>query len=267
VPELPDVAAFQQRFTECAAGRRVRAIHVHDRRAVADLSASALAPRLQGRRLVAARRHGKYLGIALDRDAPDAPHLVLHFGMTGDLRDHGDGDDVPRHARLTLDLDDAHHLTFLCRRRLCRARFAESFDAFVESKKLGPDALDETLDATAFLSLIEPRRGTVKGVLMDQSLVAGIGNEYADEILFHARVHPAAPMSSLDVRARRRLWRNLRRVLAYAAERGGREEQLPRAWLKTSRREGAPCPRCGTPIVHGHVAGRSTYHCPRCQQG
>jgi formamidopyrimidine-DNA glycosylase len=264
VPELPDVVEFQQRFEAAAAGRRIDRVHVHDAKAVAGISAAALAKRLRGMRLAGSRRHGKYLGIALDRDAPDAPHLILHFGMTGDLRGHG-GDEPPRHARLTLDLDNRAHLTFLCRRKLCRARLAESFDEFVAAQGLGPDALGDALDEERFQRLLEGRRGTVKSVLMKQSLLAGIGNEYADEILFHARIHPATPTDRLDSRARARLWRTLRRILSQAAARGGRTEALPRGWLKAQRKKGAQCPRCGTNIEHGQIAGRSTYHCPRCQ--
>lgn len=146
MPELPHVAAFKRYLDATGVGRRVEHTHVRDERVLEEVSRASLAQRLTGRRLAAARRHGKYLGVALDRDARDARHLVFHFAMTGELRRYSSKADEPPYAKLVLDLDDGGHLSFGCRRALCRVRLVEDFGRLTHERDLGPDALDPDLD-------------------------------------------------------------------------------------------------------------------------
>jgi formamidopyrimidine-DNA glycosylase len=128
---------------------------------------------------------------------------------------------------------------------------------------LGPDAL--LLGRTEFLELLERRRGGVKAALMDQGFIAGVGNIIADEVLWHARIHPRRRVESLDADERRRLFTQLRRVLREAVE-GYDYIPRKRSWLSGVRGlPGARCPRCKTPLGRATVAGRTTYFCPRCQ--
>ena len=264
MPELPHVAGFKDYADATAVGRTVRHTHVRDPRVLEQDPPRSLAAGLTGHRITAARRHGKFLGLALDDAGRDGVHLVLHFAMTGRLTAYDDPADEPKHTGLVLDLDDGRHLAFSCARRLCRARLAPSFEAFVEEKGLGPDALDPDLDADWFVERLERKRGGLKNALMDQSVLCGIGNEYADEILFHMALHPAVALDRLDPGDRRRLWETLRRVLATAAEAGGELERLPRGWLSRSREEGR-CERCGAALERARLGGRSAWYCPRCQ--
>jgi formamidopyrimidine-DNA glycosylase len=182
MPELPHVAGLQRYAEAVAVGRRVVHTRVGDRQALEQTTPAALARGVTGHHLAAARRHGKYLGLALD----------------------------------------------------------------------------ESLDRDWFLERLARKRGTVKNALMDQSLLAGIGSEYAGEILFQLGLHPGVALDDLDD-ARRR---ELRRVLAVGAERGGDTAALPRGWLSRGRAE-RRCPRCGGDLDKTEVAGRSTWFCPR----
>jgi formamidopyrimidine-DNA glycosylase len=136
-------------------------------------------------------------------------------------------------------------------------------DAWRIMGRPGPDALE--LDREGFLGLLAGRRGAIKPALMDQKLVAGIGNELSDEALWQARLHPRRPISSLSAKQRDRLFDALRRVLRESVRRG----RIPRrpGWLTAVRAERDPaCPRCSSRLRRTQVGGRSAYWCPRCQR-
>jgi formamidopyrimidine-DNA glycosylase len=153
---------------------------------------------------------------------------------------------------------------------LGRIGLADDADAFFRDEKLGPDALDPAFDLAAFEQAIDGRRRDVKSVLMNQALIAGVGNIYADEILFQARLHPHTPVTSLDERQRAELFAQLKKVLKKAIASGAGAEQslerLPDDYLLSHRDKGGKCPRCGGPIATLKAAGRTSYYCPRCQR-
>lgn len=267
MPELPHVAAFKQYVDATAIGRSVLHTHVRDERVLEGVTPASLGQRLTGHRLVASRRHGKYLGIALNEDERGAPHLVLHFAMSGGLERYADEADEPDYAVFVLDLGDGGHLAFTCKRMFCKVRLVDGFDRFVEKQGLGPDALDESLDAAWFADQLEGRRGTVKHVLMDQSLIAGIGNEFADEILFRNRLHPEAPVDRIGDDRLSALWRDLRETLGTAVDNSMDLDSMPGDWLLRVRdNDDARCPKCGGELEHRPIAGRSSYFCPDCQR-
>jgi formamidopyrimidine-DNA glycosylase len=189
--------------------------------------------------------------------------------MTGNLVHFRDEADEPPYDRVRFDFEDGGHLAYVNRRMLGRVGLAADADGFIEAEKLGPDALDPAFDLEAFNAVIGGRRRDVKSVLMDQALIAGIGNIYADEILFQARLHPKAAVTSLDDRHRAALFEQIKTVLKTAIDRGAGAEQfvdrLPDGHLLPHREKGGKCPRCGTPITTLKAAGRTSYFCPRCQ--
>lgn len=136
---------------------------------------------------------------------------------------------------------------------------------FVEAEGLCPDALDSRLDRAAFREMLAGRRGMVKSALTGQSLIAGIGNIYGDEMLFQAAIHPKAAARELDEQQANALYRAMRHVLRLAIERQADPERLPRSWLLPHRREGERCPRCGGSIERVKVSRRTGYFCPACQ--
>lgn len=265
MPELPDLAIFKRYLDATALHRKIAHVAVHEARIVAGSTAKALAKRLAGRRFEATDRRGKYLFVRLD----DGGWAVFHFGMTGFFAAYEDEADEPRHSRVRFDFADGGHLSYVNRRLLGEIRAVEDRDAFAAAKKLGPDALGEELDEETFRRLFSGKRGAVKGALMDQSLLAGIGNIFADEILFQAGLHPKTPLSALDAGAIGALYRVMRRVLETAVERGAGSERLvdrlPRGWLLPRRAENETCPRCGAGLNTVKVSGRTSYYCPECQ--
>lgn len=135
---------------------------------------------------------------------------------------------------------------------------------YVAQRGLGPDALDAALKRPQFEAALSGARGIIKSVLMDQGRIAGIGNLYSDEILYHAHVHPKTPVAAFDAAAWRRLYDATRAVLKEAIARGAEPERLPQDYLLRHRRSGDRCP-CGGEVEKTVIAGRSAYFCPHCQ--
>ncbi|MFQ5773603.1 MAG: DNA-formamidopyrimidine glycosylase [Kiloniellaceae bacterium] len=265
MPELPDVESFRRYLDATSLHRRIAHVHVADARILHGISARGLHRRLTGRRMEATRRHGKHLLARLD----DATWLTLHFGMTGRLKAFEDMADDPRYDRVRFDFEDGNHLAYENRRMLGRVGMADNVEAFIKAEGLGPDALDPAFDEAAFAAAVGKRRGLAKAALMDQTLLAGVGNIYADEILFQAGLHPKAKLQDLDAARLARLYRTMRAVLQTAIDRGAGSEELverlPPSYLLPHREKGAKCPRCGGAIQVLKISGRSACFCPRCQ--
>lgn len=265
MPELPEVEIFKRRLDATCLGRTITGASIRDRRIVAKSSPDRLAARLKGARLSASRRHGKYLLVALGK----AGWLVMHFGMNGSLRYFRKDDDDPAYDRLRLDFGRDHHLAYVNPRLLGRVELVADADAFIAQEKLGPDMLDASLGFAEFARAVAARKRDVKSVLMDQTVVAGIGNIYSDEILFQARLHPRIRADRLDRGELKRLFGKARSVLRTAIRRGAGSEQmlerLPRGFLIGERKKGGRCPRCGGAIAAIKFSGRTAYCCPHCQ--
>jgi formamidopyrimidine-DNA glycosylase len=265
MPELPDVELYKRYLDEHALRQTMERVRVNDARILGDLPAPAFVARLTGNRFENTRRHGKHLLVRLHRDG----WLTLHFGMTGNLVYFQDEAEDPPYDRVRFDFAGGRHLAYVNRRMLGRVGLADDADAFIAAEGLGPDAVDPAFDLEAFTRAIEGRRRDVKSVLMDQALIAGIGNIYADEILFQARLHPKTPATSLEEGQRVELFRQIKQVLTRAIDSGaGAEEfleRLPDHFLLPQRKQGGKCPRCGSPIATLKAAGRTSYYCPRCQ--
>jgi formamidopyrimidine-DNA glycosylase len=257
VPELPDVEGFRRVLAEHAAGRRVTSVVVHDAGVLRGTSPRALSDALRGRRLEKPGRHGKWLV------APaDGPVLMLHFGMTGALTWHRPGDPADRFDRIDFHFDTGE-LRFADMRKLQGVRLAADDHEVAEVlADLGPDALE--VGEQAFADLLARRRGRLKSVLTDQSVLAGLGNLLADEVTWQGRLNPFRPAAELSDAERRRLFVALRRTLRDSVRAG----RVPTTggWLTGVRDEpGAGCPRCGTPLVRRRLSGRGTVWCPHCQ--
>lgn len=260
MPEAPDVEVFR-RYTEgTAVGRRIEGVHAERLDDLGGLSRQKLVAALHGRTIEATARHGKFLFAGLDDDG----WLVLHFGMTGFPAFYRDSEQAPDHVRLRLDLAGGGRFAYSCQRLLGRIDLAEDVASFVEREELGPDALE--IEREEFRSRIGRKRGSLKAALMDQSAMAGVGNVYADETLFQARLHPERSPADLDRATLDRLRRVLRRVLQTAIERGADAQAFPASWLTPLRGKQAPCPRCGGRVERERVSGRMTYFCPWCQR-
>jgi len=265
MPELPEVELFKRRAADPCRGRVISKAVVSDPGIVEGISGKALEKRLSGERLGSARRYGKNLFIELSGGGA----LAMHFGMNGSLALLSKDEPDPPYTRLQLHLDKGARLAYVNPRRIGRVSLAKGEAAFVEEAGLGPDVLDATFKPEAFSAILATGKRDIKSVLMDQELMAGIGNIYSDEILFQARIYPGIPAAKLRRDQAGQLFRAMRKTLEAAVESGAGSEQgierLPKGFLIPQRRRGGRCPRCGSAIAAIKHGGRTCYYCPRCQ--
>jgi formamidopyrimidine-DNA glycosylase len=258
MPELPDVEAYRRFLSEHAAGRRIDRVVVTDAGILRNASARTLDRALRGHRFGEPGRHGKWL-IAVTT----GPQVLLHFGMTGEFGWGDAANGRHRHDRVIFELDRGE-LRYRNMRKLGGLWLAhDDREAADLMGPLGPDAL--ALDRRGFRTALAGRRGRIKAVLMNQAVIAGIGNLLADEILWQGRVHPARRLESLAPEELDRVHAKLRHVVRTAVERFDYVPRL-RGWLSHVRAQpGARCPRCRTPLERTVIGGRTTWYCPSCQ--
>jgi formamidopyrimidine-DNA glycosylase len=256
MPELPEVEAAMQVLRTRAVGRtitRARVLHPAFRRRLTPAQIRALV----GARIGRVERRGKHQLLHLD----DGRVLHAHFRMNGDWELAEAGATLPRFARAALDFDDGSSLVFVDSRALGTIDLHPAGTEL--DLGLGPDAADPLWSAEQLAASLEGKRGPIKPALLDQRLVAGLGNIYAAESLWRARISPRAAAGALS----RGQVTTLRKAIAAVILRatGSRYTDDDTVKLDVYDREGLPCRRCRTPIARIVQAGRSTYFCPRCQ--
>jgi formamidopyrimidine-DNA glycosylase len=271
MPELPEVETIRRQLAPRLEGRRIVRLAIHDPRWCEPVAPAEVVAAVQGRRIEALWRRGKYFDFALSDDV----HLLWHLRMTGTLL----YDPAPRPPVVRVDLafDDGHTLAFVDPRRFGTGQLAlgpEGLEAFYAAR-LGVEPLGDAFTAEHLHALARACRAPVKAMLLDQKRIAGVGNIYADEALFRARIHPLREADRLNrpqtAALRDAVVESLQAGIAYGGAtiddyrdpdggRGGFQDEF-----LVHRRAGEPCPRCGTPIVKLVAAGRGTYVCPHCQ--
>jgi formamidopyrimidine-DNA glycosylase len=256
MPELPEVEAAMRTLRRRARGRtivRLRLLHPALERRVTLAQLRALA----GARITSVERRGKHQLLHLD----DGRILHVHFRMNGDWAHGRQGDELPRFARAVLDFDDDTQLI------LVDSRALGTLDIHAADEELdlglGPDAADPAWTAGQFGRALARKRGPIKPVLLDQRVVAGLGNIYAAESLWRARISPFMAANALGPAQVRALRTAIARVIRRAT--GSRYTDDDTTKLDVYDREGLACRRCRTPIERAVQAGRSTFFCPYCQ--
>jgi formamidopyrimidine-DNA glycosylase len=256
VPELPDVEGFRRVLSDHAVGRRIRRVDVLDEGVLRGVSINTLQRALHGRKFGPPWRHGKYLIVPI---ISSRKAVLLHFGMTGSL--HW-ATTRHRHDRIVFWFGDGE-LSYRDMRKLHGLRLAHSQDDVRRVlAELGPDAAE--LSLAELRDQLNGLRRQVKPALVDQIIVAGLGNLLADEILWRARIHPRRSCAQLEPEDVARLHARMRTVLRQSIPQG----RVPprKTWLTGRRDEkSGSCPRCGTTLAHGRVGGRGTTWCPQCQ--
>jgi formamidopyrimidine-DNA glycosylase len=271
MPELPEVETVVVELRPNLVGRRILAADVLWPRTLATPDRTSFVQDLQGRQITGLRRRGKYLLFGLD----SGDFLIVHLRMTGRL-EIVPGDSPMRtgfHTRAWFDLSGGECLVFTDARKFGRIWLAHDPEALLGA--LGPEPLDWEFDAALLGGRIRRRRVAIKALLLDQSVVAGIGNIYADEALFLAGIHPLRPGASLCDDEVERLHAAIRQVLREAISQQGttlRDYRPPyspegayRNNLRVYQQTDLPCPRCSTPIQRIRVTQRSAHFCARCQ--
>ncbi len=294
MPELPEVETVRRQLEPGVLGLRIASVEVLDQRWTRPEPPAAVERALSGRTIEAVDRRGKYLVVRLD----DGSALVMHLRMTGNLllRDPGaeavaDLMEAPRlggprlyearpearHLRARIGFDDGSELWFTDARRFGHAAVlaGDELDAYFAAR-LGIEPLSEQLTPEGLLELAAGRRAPLKSFLLNQSGIAGIGNIYADEALFRARLHPLSPAGSMRIEHCEDLCEGIVEALRLGLDRGGssiddyRDARGERGAMQEEflvhTREGEPCVRCDGTIRRIVVSGRSTYFCPGCQR-
>jgi formamidopyrimidine-DNA glycosylase len=260
MPELPDVEIFKRYLDRTSLHQRIVGVDVRNAYVLKNVSPRELMLRLTGCRFECTRRHGKHLFVRTGGDL----WLRLHFGMTGSLHYLKAGENTPAHARVRFVFEKGRQLAFDDQRQFGEVGLVANIDEFLKERALGPDALEISL--SQFRDIFRKRRGAVKTILLNQRLVAGIGNLYADEILFRARIHPATQVSALKEKTIAKLFRATRNILKTAIAARADTDRLPKSWLLPHRGKGGKCPRCGRELRSAIISGRTAWFCARCQK-
>jgi formamidopyrimidine-DNA glycosylase len=267
MPELPEVETIKNELAPWVAGQSFTQVTILDAKLVCGGSAEEIRRGLIGQKVESLERRGKYLIFHLS----SGRSLIIHLRMTGSLL--LDPKDVDRYVWAVFQLSNGHHFVFTDRRRLGKMWLVDDADAVVS--KLGPEPFDESFTTDIFEQKLSRHHIPIKAALLNQSIVAGIGNMYADEALFAARIHPLRKADDLSPEEVQTLHHSIRRVLRAAIGSKGASVDTyvrPEGELGTAHvdfmvahKGGKPCPVCSSTIERCVVQNRGTYFCPKCQ--
>jgi len=287
MPELPEVETLARGLRQSVLGRRILSVTLGKTDFIDD--PAALEQHLPGRQITAVERYGKFMllrlkppaGAGTNGSVPSgetngdgaSASLLVHLGMTGHLSPHPAAQPCEKHTHACFLLDDGRELRYNDARRFGRMAYLAGEALEEELRGFGADPLE--VSAQQFVARIRARRARVKALLLDQGVLRGVGNIYADESLWRAKIHPARLGAHLTRKQAEALHHALRAILEKAIVMRGSSisdfldaEGEPGEYQRRHRaygREGKRCYRCGAPIRRAIVAGRSSYFCPRCQ--
>jgi len=276
MPELPEVETVARGLQREVAGRRILSVTLGKTDFIDD--PEALERELPGRTILGVKRYGKFLLLRLNADeksgkSEEETALLVHLGMTGMLTPRPVNEPQPKHTHVAMLLDDGRELRYIDPRRFGRMAYLAGEALRGELRRFGADPLETGL--AEFAQRIRERWARIKALLLDQSVLRGVGNIYADESLWKAKIHPAQLGARLKHEQVEELYVVLQEILRKAIVQRGSSisdfldaEGLPGEYQRHHRvygREGKACFRCKTPIRRVIVAGRSSYFCPKCQ--
>jgi formamidopyrimidine-DNA glycosylase len=277
MPELPEVETVARGLEREVAGLKILSVSLGKTDFIDN--ADLLQSELPGRTIVGVERYGKFLLLRLgsdaaDRKTPGESALLVHLGMTGLLMPRPVNEPQAKHTHVVMLLGDGRELRYVDPRRFGRMAYLAGEALARELQRFGADPLEVGLEE--FFRRIHKRNARIKALLLDQSVLRGVGNIYSDESLWKARIHPAHLGTRLKPPQVKALYRELQRILHKAIVLRGSSisdfldaQGMPGEYQLHHRvygREGKPCPRCRTTIRRGTVAGRSSYFCPACQK-
>ena len=269
MPELPEVETIARGLAKRISGDVIESVWLGSKPEPLKSPAAEIAATLNAKRISTVRRVGKHIVFDLEAARGSAPaQWIVHLGMTGSLLVCAPGLELEKHTHAVLQLASGRELRFVDPRRFGRLSVIENFEA------PGAEPLQIAFDD--FAALFHKRETPIKSALLNQKLLSGVGNIYADEALFRARIRPRRRASSLSRDELRRLHQSLKAVLKEAIKLGGSsvsdyvdadgEEGFFQLKHRVYGREGEPCRVCKTPIKRIVIAGRSSHYCPHCQK-
>jgi formamidopyrimidine-DNA glycosylase len=275
MPELPEVEHVVRALRRSILGRRILAVEITLPRLLVRSSPTSFKRKLRGARIDAVNRRGKYILIELDTQQV----LLVHLRMTGKFLCIGSDQPLPPYPHVVFYLDDDRKLVFCDMRQFGRMRLLPTQKLFTlpQIEALAPEPLTDDFSLDYFLETLSKSRRSLKQLLLDQTRILGLGNIYASEALFLARISPLKPADSLSKKRALRLHEAIRDILQEAIDAGstlridltdgdGSYFGTTERFWRVYERAGEPCVNCGAPIRRVVQGGRSTYYCPRCQR-
>jgi formamidopyrimidine-DNA glycosylase len=242
MPELPDVEIFRRYLNAKALNQKIARVSVKNTTVTRNTSPQAIARHLKDHKIQLSRRHGKFVFGLLDQGGA----VVFHFGMTGFLKYFKEKAEEPKHTRVRFEFANRAVLGFVCPRMFGQVDYTNDMNRYIEERRLGPDAL--AVSSREFKERLAGKKSSIKSALMDQSLLAGIGNIYSDEILFQARVHPQDKVDQLSERQLNQIYKMTKSVLRKTIRYEADPHRVPRSWLLPHRSKKTACPRCGNKL-------------------
>jgi formamidopyrimidine-DNA glycosylase len=274
MPELPEVETIRARLAPRLEGRTLEHVEIADPRLTRPEPPEAIAAALEGERIARVSRRGKYLVFEFE----SGRHLLVHLRMTGNVEHPAQGGlAADPYRRAVVRLDDGSDVAYRDVRRFGTWDLLEpgELEDYFAVRRLGREPLARSFTTRALTQALEGRRAPIKAALLDQRAAAGVGNIYADEALWRARIHPLRPAGSLTPDEIARLRKSIRAALQMGISRQGatlrdyRDPEGRRGRMQDEfrvyGREGEPCSRCGTSIEKTRAGGRGTWFCPHCQ--
>lgn len=272
MPELPEVETVRRDLTRSLAGKRIKQIEILNPGSLKGATPARFIRETAGRSFARFGRRGKYLILYLDTGQA----LVVHLKMTGVLQYQAKGDSLPRAARIIFYFSGGRRLVFSDQRKFGSIELVRDTGALPSLERMGPEPLEKEFTSEALKARLGGRKGPIKPLLLDQSIVAGLGNIYTAEALHRAGIAPQRPADKLSGPELKKLHRAIVQVLKEAIAAWGssvdtyRDGQGKKGWFQVKHRvydkQGNKCRRCGGTIVKEIFRGRGTYWCPKCQR-
>ena len=259
MPELPEVEMYKRYFEETALHQKISAIEIlHPK--VLDGQVQDFRELLTGDQFNGSRRWGKNLFLQTQNNQV----VFMHFGMTGTLDYYNTSVETPKYARVVFHFENEFNLAYISKRMFGRLGVVSNVSQYVATKSLGNDALE--ISEEQFTKALFKKNKNIKAALLDQSVVAGVGNWIADEILYQAGIYPTSPTKNLSPDQLRVIYRKMKEIMQVAIEVDAVREELPPHYItRYGRKSSIDCPKCKMPIDKIVVGGRGTYACGNCQ--
>ena len=261
MPELPEVLHFKHYIESTALNQQMKDVEILNDQILSNCSVQQFKKHLIDNKFESCSNYGKYLFL----NTTGSLDLVMHFGMTGSPVYFKNIGHKPDYPRAIFHFENGFKLAFDCPRMLGKLELTKDKEAFTKKKELGPDISSDEFSYETFRGLMQNRRGMIKSSLMDQHLMAGIGNEQSDEILFQSKIHPQKKVGDLSENDLQKIFEKILEVIETRVECLDHDKKMPKNFLLGYRTEGGDCPVCGGSIDKVAVGGRSGYFCPSCQ--
>ncbi len=258
MPELSEVETFKKYFDKTSLNHVIKEVKIRDER-ILKVSKEIFAKALKNKKFQETIRHGKYLLIKIDPQ-----YLIMHFGMTGDLEYFENATDEPKYTKVLFQFTNGHFLSYISQRMFGHLDLTNSLEDFLDKKNLGPDAYKMSYDD--YKTTLGRRSAIMKSALLNQSIFAGIGNIYSDEILFQSKLNPKRKINTLDENELKELFQNIKKVLQYGIDFKGELENYSKDLLIPHRSKDGECPTCESRIERYEISGRHGFFCPKCQK-